>query len=353
MRALFSLLIIVSSALSSEEWGTSCNASLAISPHTPSDCTDPSKNTFLTDPAYCVRCNNPGACVHGALSCPILPSNYFCGPDKTQGGTAWAASCTATCNDAGIRSGGYYSHGQAVSWEADLQQFCTPWPSGDATIGLGRCTSSDDATFNTAEGNGTVHICTKGDVYHVHQSKASTGLLMYKRMRCVSNKCFVLKAGLCLDLEDYPDAVYGGTNILEATHGDTGTKNKWATQAIALLAAHEQGTSERTCAWKSPVSNGYCGNYAAGKQDVVSSKEECQTLCLNDPTCTGGYWDGNTGSNICRRYGVAGSTAEHCSSIAANAACWAFECQGPTPAPVLPLCTGIDKTMADRTLMMY
>jgi hypothetical protein len=151
----------------------------------PSHCTDPA--AVMHDPAYCARIANADLGITGALS----------------------YSVAANCPDDGITSKGFCSAGDSA---ANAGASCIPWKSEwwetSARLGLSKCLL-DSATSET--------VCTKGAVEHPHMTTSGVGILVYKRMRCTpSGKCFVHKAGLCLDLGDCAGPAFTEAECLAA-----------------------------------------------------------------------------------------------------------------------------------------
>lgn len=81
-----------------------------------------------------------------------------------------------------------------------------------------------------------------GAVVHVHGTSVNSGVLVYKRIRCVAGRCFVMKIGMCLTTSTSPfPNIYG-------SHTDANLK-AWAAGAQAALLAAEtnSGTSMPVC----------------------------------------------------------------------------------------------------------
>jgi len=208
------------------------------------------KLTF-EDPGYCASCDTDGTGKLGAMACTVRVLNYPTQISKT------VKSDRSQCrNDDGIRSVGFFSHGTPNKAPGDLpnaNNFCMPWTSTDVLTNLIRCRDVDKSkTFNP---EGTESICTKGAVIHPHGASVHTGVLVYKRNRCIRGRCTVHKSGICLDLNPsnkfvlqskssftYPNR-WAWVNMCKGTddqfpHSKCPTRG-FAIQAVRLLKAHE------------------------------------------------------------------------------------------------------------------
>jgi hypothetical protein len=128
-------------------------------------------NAAMEDPAYCARVADTSLDITGALS----------------------YSAAANCPDDGISSKGFLITGDSATggdWDVPS---CQGWSGWGGRLSLSKCSILDSGET----------ICTKGAVEHPHATGIGVGILVYKRVRCVaSGRCFVHKAGICLDLED-------------------------------------------------------------------------------------------------------------------------------------------------------